>query len=410
MAEWRLDQGWHLDEFANAILEAEVEFSMDVTYRHRPEADLDLEMVITAELEVDVTHVIALDLMNLIPEKFHSSEILQAYVKECGFQIGANLSKTRDIVKLLSPNTVSSIDYLRHLGSLIGVNFPPEDESSEAEFKDILSKAIDWYKVKGTYQAIDILAMNSGYTVNLYDMYTNDYSTFVLTDWFVGEEDENPSGLDSSYYKSPHFGVEVLLNRTYEEGSMTYLWYNNYLANFATLVEETRPVHTVPHYLIFLNPKTDEFGNVITVDGGIKAKVTANWQFGIKYFDAVGSGDAWSFDDGSMIFDYDFTSFIKSITTWVLGTGNYPSQISDSTADVQNPVLTGSIDPDDITIFDDKYSFEFIVSKVTVGNNLSELGLYIGSTLVILSTFPKINKTNDVELRVVVEIYKKDLS
>ena len=406
-----LDQGWHLDMSELFVLEGEFELSVETAYVHAPFRDLELE--INSEMEVDVVHSVALDLLPLIPEKFHSSEILQAYIKEVGFQIGGTLTLTRDIVKLLSPNTVNDTKYLRHLAALIGVKLPPEDESDVVEIRKILANAVEWYKVKGTYRSIELIALLQSFSINLYDMYTNDYVNFILTDWFVGEENENPTGLDATYYKSPHFGLEVILNQVYTEGSLRYLWYNTYLDNLAEQIEETRPVHTVPHFLILLNPKTDEKGNIIEVSGEIKTKVTSNWQFGIKYFDAVGSANAWSFDTGIFEFDTDETSFIKSINKWVLGTGNYPADLGSTATSVEVPVLTGTIDAADITIEDDFYSFEFIVPKNIVQYNISELGLYLPGApdqLMILSAFPKINKSSDLEMRVVVEVYKEDLS
>jgi hypothetical protein len=354
-----------------------------------------------------------LDLLPLIPEKFRESSILQAWVDECELQFGTTLSKARDIVKLLSPNTVSSTKYLRHLGELLGVKFPAEDESTVAELRKVLSQAVDWYKIKGSYQSADIISAVQSRSVNLYDMYTNDYSTFVLTDWFVGDEDENPPGLGASYYKSPHFGIEIILNQTSVVGSQNYLWVSTDADNLIEQIEETRPVHTVPHYLLLLSPKTDELGNIINVAGNIQTKVTSDWVFGTKYFDGVGSAGAWNFDNGSMSFDYDETTFIQSITKWVLGTGNYPGGLSSSVVSVETPALTGTIDLSDISIFEDYYEFEFIVPKATVQSGITELGLYVPGapdTLMVLSAFPKIDKIANVELRVVVQVWKKNLS
>jgi len=386
MATWYLDQGFHLDDSYRQEISGELSFDGDVVYRHSPFAPHHLEM--RMELEADVVHAVPLDLLPLVPEKFRKSSILQAYLRTAGIEFGQFLSSVRDIVLLLGPNTVASATYLRHLGALIGVEFPPEDESTIAEIRKVLADAVEWYKLKGTYQSVDIIALIQSFTVNLYDMYTNDYSTFILTDWFVGDEDENPPGLDSSYYKSPHFGAEIVLNQIYEPSgtSLRYLWKSGMLDNFRLKIEEVRPVHTVPHYLLLLNPKTDEFGHTVTVDGEIQTKVTPDWQYG---------------------------DFINSVTKWVLGTGNYPSQISSSGFALQNPVLTGTIAAEDITVEDEYFQFEFIVPKGEVQLGLSELGLYVPGTpdvLVIGSTFPKLDKTSSVEVRVVVQVYKSDLS
>ena len=242
MAVWHLDDGWHLDWSEIVVLEGELELTGDFSYQHAPFRDL--ELVINCELEVDIVHSVALDLLPLIPEKFHSSEILQAYIDECEFQIGGNLTKTRDIVKLLNPNTVNSTTYLRHLAALIGAKLPPEDESDVTEIRKILANAVEWYKLKGSYKSAELIMLLQSFSVNLYDMYTKDYVNFILTDWFVGDENENPPGLDATYYKSPHFGLEVILDQVYTEGSLRYLWYQTYLDNLAEQIEETRPVHT----------------------------------------------------------------------------------------------------------------------------------------------------------------------
>lgn len=374
---------------------------------------------------------VPLDLMPLIPRKFHSSEILQEYVRETGLQFGSFLTSIRDIPNLLNPNAVTDPAYLRHLGFLIGVVFPPEDETTVAEMKKVLAQAVDWYKVKGTYQAMLIIAHISGLTVNLYDMYTiGEYEEFIPVEWFVGGEGENPPDVPAGYYKSPHFGAEILLNKVYYPGTggsgesggsggsggvaYSYLWQSDYINNLALQVEEVRPVHTVPHFSILLNPQTDEFGHLIEVEGDICAKVTTDWEIEAKYFDEVGSGFAWDFDDGT-IFDSSEDSFVRSIIRYKLGTGNYPCQLDESVVTIQNPVYTEDIDPDkDITILADRYRFEFTILKEDVLNNISELGLYIpgepDDTLVLASCFPKITKDTQVSLKVIVEVFKTDLS
>jgi hypothetical protein len=409
MAVWYLDQEFHLDQEDSIEIISESDFSIDQVYQHNPFVDRELEM--EHELTVDVIHDIPLDLMPLFPPKFHSSDILQDLCAEFGIQVGNWLTKTEDIVKLLGPNTVSSTTYIRYLGALIGVTFPPEDESTESELRKTLTDAIDWYKVKGTYDSINVIAAINQLSINIWDMYTNDYTTFYLVDWFVGDEDENPLGFDSTYYKSPHFGAEVVLDRVRVYGSQNYLWYEGLKDNFVRLVEETRPVHTVPHYMILLNPKTDERGNVITVSGDMDTKITSNWTVSQRFFDEATSG-SWTFDSGIMVFDNSDEGFAKSITKWVLGTGNYGGDLSATDFDIESPALTGTIDVSDITFDADKITFEFIVPKATVQSDLTELGLYVGGTdtLVLASLFPKIDKTLGMELRVVVEVWKKDLS
>jgi len=373
----------------------------------------DLVNEIIFEFSMDLQAQIGLDLLDLIPEKFWQypqQQILQDYVAEASLQFGWWMTQTRDIILLLSPNTTTSVDYLRHLGSILGVVFPPEDTTTELEMRKTLEQAVAWYKVKGTYESLMLLAMIHQFTVNIYDMYTNDYVDFVLVDWWTGQEGTNPPGLDSSYYKSPHFGVEVVLNQIYTVESTQYLWYSSLFGNLIEKVEEVRPVHTVPHFLVRLAPKTDEFGHVVEVLGQIKSRVMGNWVPLTKYFNMVGSFQAWNLNDGTY-FNQSGDAFVKTITKWVLGTG--ASDITDPGFTILNPVLTGSIDPDNITSDNEKYTIEFLVPKTAIQDGLRELGLYVPGSpdqLVVGATFPLINKSDDVEIRVVVQVYKADLT
>jgi len=422
MATWHFDEGYHYDASEETVIEAEMTVEMEHQHIHNPFSTL----VIEAEMDIDVDwiHAVELDLLQLIPRKHHSQQVLLDYVDEVELQIGSWMTAVRDMNRLGNPNSVTSREYLKKLATLIGLNLPPEDDSTEDEIRRSISQAIDWYKIKGTYKSIVVIALIQKFTVNLYDMYTNDYEHFYLTDWFVGEENENPPGFDASYYKSPHFGVEILLDQVYSGGSGSgasgasgasggsggpvdgHLWKDSYLNNFYNMVESTRPVHTVPHFVLFLNPKTDEFGHVIEVEGDIQTKVFADWEATTKYFDTVGT--PWYFDDLATYFDELITSFIYSITKWVLGSGS--SNIH-SASWTPTAVLTGTIDPDDISITNEKVTFSFIVPKNISQNAIKELALYTSTNeLVVGSVFPNIEKGSRTELKVTVEVYKSDLS
>ena len=415
MANIHSDDGYFSDSSSQAILDGEMDLLITNSIIQRPFSSEDRKLDVGFDLSMNLISSIGLDLMRLMPRKFRNSSILIDYLSEAGIQVGSWLTNVRDMVKLLNARTISDVKYLRYLGATIGVVFPPEDITSIGEMRKNILNAVDWYKVKGTYNSVQILSIIQSFIINLYDMYTDDYETFVSTEWFVGDEDENPPGLDSSYYKSPHFGVEILLNRIYESdsgtasGGLSHLWETDLLDNLYDKIEETRPVHTVPHYVLLLNPKTDEFGNVVEVDGEIRTKVLGDWELSIKYFDEDDSDGSWYFDD-SMYFDESSEAFIKSITKWVVGTGD--PDIDGSFA-IENEALSGTIDADDITISDEKVTFEFKIEKSVVQGNISELGLFVPGVvdkLVVGSVFPKINKDSRVELRVLVEVYRKDLS
>lgn len=408
------DNGYFSDSLREAVMDGELELILHEVVQQRSIDDRRLD----SEFDISISTIssIGLDLFKLWPRKFWNSEILADYMAEVSIQVGNWLNSVKNIVKLLNSRTVSEVKYLRYLGALIGVEFPPEDTTSIGEMRKNILQAVDWYKVKGTYKSIKIISLIQSFVVNVYDMYTNDYVNFYPVEWFVGRENENPSGFDSSYYKSPHFGVEILLNRVYQSesgdvsGGFDHLWEVDKLDNLYSKVEETRPVHTVPHYMLLLNPKTDESGNVVEVEGEIKSKVLGDWELSTKYFDEENSGVIWNFDSG-INFDESTTDFINSITKWVIGIGN--PDIESPSFNIEHPVLQGSINPDSIIITDNKISFSFIIPKLVVMNEMSELGLYIPGSpdrLVVGCVFPRIDKDSRVEIKVLVEVYKKYLN
>jgi hypothetical protein len=432
MAEWHFDSGYHFDASEGAIIEGEMDLELSWVHTHRPFDDLFIEGELG--IEVDWIHAVSLNLLRLIPLMYHDKAIFTTFIDEVELEVGSWLTSIRDMVKLLNPNSVARRSYLKNLASLVGLSLPPEDDSTEDEIRRSISQAIDWYKIKGTYQSLAVIAFIQKFTTNIYDMYTDsDYSDFYLVDWFVGGENENPSSYPyPTYFKSPHFAIEILLDQTYSGtsgsaasvtgsavgsiilesgsggGSTAHLWRTSYLDNFYDLVELTRPVHTVPHYILFLNPKTDEFGHVIEVSGDIQTKVLRGWEFITKYFDSIADSSPWYFDDESTYFDESTSSFINSITTWVLGTGN--ANINSASWVPDTPVLTGTIDSGDIVIDDEKVSFSFIVPTSTEQEGIRELALYTSDNEIVLgSVFPAIDKGNRVELKVTVEVYKEDL-
>lgn len=362
---------------------------------------------ITFDWWMEIRHGVSVDLLDLIPEKFHKSEILRQYVQEVGVQVGQWMTQARDLILLQNPNTTSSVTYLRYLGSLIGLTLQPEDQTDEQELKKEVESAISWYRLKGTYEALNIIAMVSGLHINIYDMYSADYSHFVAVPWWTGKENENP--LEPGYFKTPHFSVEVLLDQLYEKNSTQYLWYPDIGKNMISRIESIRPVHTVPHYVISLSVTTDIFGNVVETYPAIKGRAfTDIWRTSSKFFNEESSTE-WEFNSG-VDFNQSEETAIYSITNWQLGEGS--SGIEDPSFTIENPLLTGVISVDDIHILPDKYIFEFVVPKVEHASGIIKLGLFSSESLgdlVLGATFPEIEKNTQVELRVIVTVWKKEI-
>lgn len=358
--------------------------------------------------EVNFDYSTEIDLMKLIPQKFHTSQLLQDYMYEVGLKVGSWLSKIKDLQDLLDPYKVEE-DYIQYLADLIGFILYRNDNITIEELRKQLLFAIPFYKIKGTYKVLSYLSYLNELTLNIWDMYCNSESNynagvFSKQAWFVGKyAGENPSGLDSSYFKTSHLGLEVVLNKEYDEdiSGEGYLWKEDLFTPFEWWSEKVRPANVVPHFSVFLNPKTSEDGEVNIVEGNIQAKITIDWTYKTLRFD-----NGLNFDDGNF-FDQSYSAFINTITKWKLGTGNKDGFLDVSSfSGLENIVLSGDINI--TTEYSDRNTFEIVIPKATVQLGISELGLYLNdnTTAVCYSLFPDIDKNSDIELRVLVEIYK----
>lgn len=304
---------------------------------------------------------------------------------------------------LANPETVS-IDYIRYLSELLGETLLVEENSSEEKVRKNLIWMTDWLKLKGTYKSIEVISLLTNLNLTIYDLYTNDYSTFVEQDWFVGDEDENPTGLDSTYYKSPHFGLVAILDKYYAAGTYSgtaypqHLWRPGLFSNVETLIEKTRPVNTVPSYYVQVSTSCSEDLAVSTnTDNNVSSRIIGNWSYSGIFFDGDGLAvpDLKSFDDTPVeTFDTDTESFINNIDTWKLGTGGstYMDLSGAGPYSVYPIYATGTIDT--ITIYDDRFVYEILIPKSTILNGgVNQLGLYytaVGEELMIGVTFPDI--------------------
>lgn len=353
----------------------------------------------------------SLDLLPLVPEKFRDSAILQALFQAIAEEIDTWHQDIDDLTKLLDPHNVPDV-YLQHLASLVGAILTSEDEVTPSERRKELVRMVDWYKIKGTYKSLRVIGLMAGLSIVVYDMYTDDYATFVDVVWFVGNEGENPAGLDSTYYKSPHFGVSTLLDKIYPSGTYSegfldrHLWRPSLFSGVVEYVEKTRPVNTVPHFRIYLHCITDESMTVYTITTPeISTQIVGYWEYSKWFFDggALGSDEQKYFDDGES-FDPSVGAFYNSIDTWKLGTDGKDLRDSGVAHEVGGIVLQGSIDS--VTIYGGRIEYEFTIPKATIQYGINELGLYRSAfdDLIIMSTFPDINKGSNTELKVVVVV------
>ena len=380
---------------------------------------VELQFTVITEVVIESSGVNYVELLPLVPEKFRDSLLFQDLLNAIGVEVGAWISKIEDMANLIDPYSVSDIykttipgetiqeyeQYISELAGLIGLTITKNEEDTIVDFRKQLNQAIDWYKIKGTYQALINAIAITGQKITIKDFYTNDYVSFVPVDWFVADyPGENPEGLDSSYYKSPHFGLVIDLNQVFTDDVGDYLWKgDDKFADVRLYVEDNRPANTVPHYIVATYGTCNEDGIMETTAWDIQTKrLYEPWTFAKIYFD-----DSSMFDDG-LFFDESYIAFLQSINKWKLGTGNIGVPPDTSGWALETEVLNGSLTASEIKLYDDRTEFDIVVDDSIAQSGLTEFALYLndGTTLVIGGIMPRIDKIVGVELRLTIIMYR----
>lgn len=373
------------------------------------------------EFEVVFNKSRILELSQLIPEKFRNTPIMVDLIPELNYQVGRMLEYTDDLITIIDPNVVRW-EYLKHLGALIGIEFIEANASLESAMRKEIVNAMDWYKVKGTYKAMEILAKLINYDVNIYDRYTNDYVNFVSVPWFVGDEGENPPGLDHTYYKSPHFDFEIVLNEIVESDSTSEtIWTFGSFENLQRYMDKMRPVNTVPHYSTVLggdiNPPPQSSSGAdedITITGNsvVKRWVTGSETLQTLFDEDETLGVAKQFDDGISFDVYD-TTWASNLTDYTFGTGNDGVDVAErytildaSGFAISNDAYSNTLDASDVVEDNEKIVITCSIPENVSIEGLSELGVYTGSVLTVAMLFPNINKSLAEKTNIQITIWK----
>ena len=381
-----------------------------------------------------------INLLQLIPEKFQDSDILTTLIEILEENVTSWNASIAGLQQLLDPYNVPEA-YLQHLANHIGFILSSSDDVTVATRRKELIGAVDWYKVKGTYGSLALISLWANFDFTIYDKYCNseaNYNNGIFSDqeWFVGNEDENPPGLDSSYFKTPHFGLNVDLNTVYDAGTYSegyldrHLWRPSLFVGVTDHVEKTRPVNTVPSYFILHTCITDESLDAFTVTATeVVTRIVGDWGYDQLHFDETReaeSGDESGTDedyhfDAEERFDTDIESFVESISVWKLSTCDQATESgeTDSCMDLtgaapvggfalNNIVLNGTVDS--YRIYPDRIEFYFSVARSVVQYDINEVGLYRVvddvESLMIASTCPEINKGSSTALTVKVIVYR----
>lgn len=379
-------------------LDVDIESHIDGTMTagaHIAKNTLDIEF--TGDVTGDVAYVKKIDVMPLFPEQYRSSQLLIDLVAQINRYVGLWSAKIDELAFLQNPYTVDEV-YAVYLAQLIGLDLEVTATTTIQEIRGKLATAVDWYKIKGTYQSLLIAIYMSGFRVNLYDMYTADYLNFVKVAWFVGEQGENPGGLGPEYYKSAHFGVEVVLDRLYGSGYDVYLWRLQMSASVEQTVQGISPISTVPHITLLLNPIVREDGAVYTTPERVKTILTPDWTSNHIFFD-----DGNSFDDGHF-FDYTDEAFLPSIRQWVVGSGSKGLSPDIPGFALGTPETSGDVES--VTQYPDRIEIEILIPSGDQYTDLSELAVYsdITGTPVLFATFPDVAKSTYEELRIKITV------
>ena len=414
---WNLDDGLELDQITNDTILVESEFYIPSIVI----SDFG-EFEIVSALEIFERLVRNVDILPLVPEKFHSSDILQQYIEVANDFVGTwlgDIDMLRELVDVYS----AGLPYLPFLADLINLEVFIGEDATATDLRNQITRTVGWYKIKGTYESVYVALYTLGITAIVYDMYTNDYINFIETLWTAEDEGENPppvedsgssyvgSDLDNSFYKSPHFMLEIVLDRLFGDSLWTGDMFETVQDKMLTIV----PVYTVPHYRVSLTCITDESGAVYTTDYDVKTKVWGDWDFTQLYLDmdyapvsssgGSASPNLWYLDDGNTL-DQSENGFLQSINIWKVGVGNKGVSPDDSGfSGLQSVVATGSVD--EIQILSDRVNWIFTLGDTVEIEGISELGLYNAiDELQIVSTFPNLDKSLGCELKIIVTLFR----
>ena len=300
------------------------------------------------------------DLTKLVPEKFTDSVLLTDFLTEAGEMVGIMMSKVDELGDIVSPYKVGD-DLIGYLAGNIGFVLLVDEETTLTEKRKQLLSAVEWIKFKGTYESMLAQAKSNNLTPVVTDYYVNsdsgnydDFDTYIgyqidtASDWFVGKyEGENPAGLDSSYYKTPHFGFEIVLDRRYigDDDYDDYLWSSRLANKLDSIVSRGRPINTVPHKGITLQPVCTEDGTTYVTSYDLATATHEEWTTARFNLDEVefanvidlltnqviaGPGNnviadtpEWYLDDGVTL-DFASNPVLTAVKKWKIGTGTKP--------------------------------------------------------------------------------------
>lgn len=186
-----LDEGWTFPSEAD-ILADNIDVSFDASF-FQYIVNLEAHMSVLVSIDVDFEYAEPIPLLSLVPEKFRDSELLQVYLKESGLLLGKLKTDAKELLQEINPNTVK-LNRVQQLSDLTGTKIRlknNKDEISDLESaRTQLNNAVGGYRIKGTRQSIKNVAYTHGLTIDVNNLHSEDYATFIRKPGIVFENGE----------------------------------------------------------------------------------------------------------------------------------------------------------------------------------------------------------------------------
>jgi len=342
----------------------------------------------------------------LMPDSYREDSALR--VRELMESIGqwmdenpqAKFTELRDLV---NPR-VAPLKFIQNLADLISLQISVFSGSEEFRIRRQVEEAVNWYKLKGGYSAVDVIIYTIGLHVTLFDKYTNDYVTFIRVPWFVTGVlpiDPVPPG----FFKSAHFDLDFQLDEAFGTLPDLFLIDSSKLVEAGIRIEEVRPVNTVPKFVLAIAPQTDQQQDLpFTFPASLISTVVTNlWITAIQQFDS-----GLTLDTG-LLMDVTPSGFVAGVQKFKLGTGRKNTIPLSSFTDLETPIYTATIDNKFILV--DRVVFELIIPKTIDITDITEWGLFNNtlSEMFVVGTHPTVFKDTTSEIRYTVTVFFNDI-
>lgn len=345
------------------------------------------------------------DVPTMLPDSYRDAPRVRELMESIGEWMDTfPQAKFDDLTDLVNPRTVP-LEFKQNLAELISLQLSVFSGSEEFRLRRQIEEAVNWYKLKGGYSAVDVIIYTIELRVTLWDKYTNDYLNFIRVPWFVSGIGIDP--VPPGYYKSAHFDLDFSLDAFFGTAPDLFLLDQLKFDEAVLRIEEVRPANTVPHFVLDVRPQTDQQQDLpYTFPMSlISTVVTDLWVTELQEF------DTGLILDDSLILDVSPSGFIAGVQKFKVGTGRANETPLSSWTDLDTPIYSGDITT--TTIFVDRVVFEFEVPLSVVSSaGITEWGLFnsVFVEMYVVGVHPMIFKGSESEVRYTVTVFFSNIA